>query len=98
MNVLRNDLQRMAAAAEAAFRPTDPWRSKIHLAPPVGWLNDPNGLYLYYTGNVKHGGDFDYIRIGRESRYGLLIHNGIAVPNLLIVTTVSNLCHGPAPN
>ena len=133
MNVLRNDLQRMAAAAEAAFRPTDPWRPKIHLAPPVGWLNDPNGLcyfrdeyhvfyqyspfdpedgvkfwghykskdliaweqypamlcpdepfdvhgaysgsalcgedglYLYYTGNVKHGGDFDYIHIGRES-------------------------------
>ena len=98
MNVLRKDLQRMAAAAEAAFRPTDPWRPKIHLAPPVGWLNDPNGLYLYYMGNVKHGGDFDYICIGRESKYGLLIHNGIAVPNLLIVTTVSNLCHGPAPN
>ena len=44
MNVLRKDLQRMAAAAEAAFRPTDPWRPKIHLAPPVGWLNDPNDL------------------------------------------------------
>ena len=22
----------------------DPWRLKYHLMPPVGWLNDPNGL------------------------------------------------------
>ena len=22
----------------------DPWRLRFHLMPPVGWLNDPNGL------------------------------------------------------
>ena len=110
----------------------DPWRLKYHLMPPVGWLNDPNGLcqyqgeyhvffqycpytvdgsgvklwghysskdllnwvyrgtplladspwdchgvysgsayiendhaYLYYTGNVKFPGDYDYINKGR---------------------------------
>ena len=26
-----------------------------------------DGLYLYYTGNVKYEGDYDYIRDGRES-------------------------------
>lgn len=132
MNVLRSDLHKLAAAAEASFQSTDPWRPGIHLAPPVGWLNDPNGLcyfrgeyhvfyqyspfnaeggvkfwghykskdllswekcpvmlcpdepfdihgvysgsalckedglYLYYTGNVKYDGNFDYIRSGRE--------------------------------
>ncbi len=132
MNALRSDLQKLAAAAEASFRPEGPWRPGIHLAPPVGWLNDPNGLccfqgeyhifyqyapfdagggvkfwghykskdliswvqcpvmlcpdepydihgvysgsalcredglYLYYTGNVKYDGDFDYIHAGRE--------------------------------
>lgn len=111
----------------------DPWRPKLHVAPPVGWLNDPNGLcqfrgvyhaffqmapfepegglkfwghctsrdmlhwefqgiplmpdqpydchgaysgsalveddrmYLYYTGNVKQIGDYNYITDGRES-------------------------------
>lgn len=108
------------------------YRPQIHLDPPTGWLNDPNGLcqlggthhiffqyspddprggnkywghyetkdfinyiftgiflspdtkedkdgvysgsayledgtmYLYYTGNVKHPGDYDYIYQGRE--------------------------------
>ncbi len=117
----------------------DPWRPKLHIAPPVGWLNDPNGLceyqgvyhafyqfapfgaegglkfwghavsrdllhweyqgaplspdqpfdchgvysgsalaeedglYLYYTGNVKHAGDYDYVCTGRESNTVLAV-------------------------
>ena len=109
------------------------WRPGFHIAPPVGWLNDPNGLcqykgvyhafyqyspfeekgglkfwahctstdllhwkleniplspdqpydchgvysgsavieddhmYLYYTGNVKELGDYDYINQGRQA-------------------------------
>lgn len=114
------------------------WRLAYHLMPPVGWMNDPNGLceykgvyhiffqyspfdtkpglnywghyftddfirydyvqpalycdssldchgvysgsayteenefYLFYTGNVKHEGNFDFIKEGRE-------HNTIVV-------------------
>lgn len=111
----------------------DPWRLTYHLMPPVGWMNDPNGLcqyqgeyhvffqyapfeaegglkfwghyksrdmvsweypgtalyadqpfdchgvysgsalvedgqmHLFYTGNVKHTGDFDYVNSGRSA-------------------------------
>ncbi len=133
MNALQKDLKKLTALAEAAgaAQPPDPWRPGYHLSPPVGWLNDPNGLcffrgeyhvfyqyspfspeggvkfwghfksrdllrwercpvmlysdqpfdvhgaysgsalceedglYLYYTGNIKHAGDYDYIRTGR---------------------------------
>lgn len=133
MNALQRDLKKLTAQAEraGAALPSDPWRLDFHLMPPVGWLNDPNGLcyfrgeyhvfyqyspfspeggikfwghyksrdllrwqqcpvmlysdqpydvhgaysgsalceedgmYLYYTGNVKHAGDYDYIRTGR---------------------------------
>ena len=25
----------------------DPWRTRFHVLPPTGWLNDPNGLCWY---------------------------------------------------
>ena len=118
---------------------SDPWRLKYHVMPPVGWLNDPNGLcffngryhlffqyspsdamgglkywghytgtdmihweyegialypdmpydcdgvysgsalvegdcvWLYYTGNVKLAGDYDYIYTGREGNTVLAV-------------------------
>lgn len=135
MNALHKDLVRLTEAAErrAAETPADSWRPGFHLAPPTGWLNDPNGLcrfrdeyhvfyqyapfdagggvkfwghyksrdllawercpvmlysdapfdvhgaysgsalceedglYLYYTGNVKYDGDYDYVLEGREN-------------------------------
>lgn len=111
----------------------DVWRPKLHISPPVGWLNDPNGLcqykgvyhafyqlapfqpegglkfwghctsrdllhwefqgvplcpdqpfdchgaysgsalaeddglYVFFTGNVKLSGNYDYVSTGRES-------------------------------
>lgn len=115
------------------------WKTKLHLMPPTGWLNDPNGLcqfhgvyhvffqyrpedafgggntcwghytspdllhwtfqgtpllpdrpfdkngvysgsaltdknslFLFYTGNVKQPGDFDYICAGREANVVLV--------------------------
>lgn len=118
---------------------TDKWRLKLHLMPPDGWLNDPNGLcrfhgeyhvffqyspgepeggrkhwghyispdllhweyagialspeedfeshgvysgsaivrdgkmYLYYTGNVKLQGDYNYITNGRQGNTVLAV-------------------------
>lgn len=127
-------------AADLSKVNTDPNRFKFHLMPPVGWMNDPNGLcwyqgnyhvyyqyrpfdatgsgnvfwghwtspdllnwtqqpvflcpsetwnlhgvysgsalvtdeglYLYYTGNVKHPGDHDYIHTGRGHNTALAI-------------------------
>ncbi len=131
MNALQKDLKKLTALVEQAGLPEDSRRLRFHLMPPVGWLNDPNGLcrfrgeyhvfyqyapfdaeggikfwghykspdllrwvqcpvmlysdqpydvhgvysgsalceedgmYLYYTGNVKYMGGHDYIRTGR---------------------------------
>ena len=134
MNALQRDLKKLVPLVEslgAEKTAADPHRQRFHLQPPVGWLNDPNGLcvyggqyhaffqygpfdvnggvkhwghavstdllhweqlpvmlypdepfdchgaysgsalvedgtmYLYYTGNVKHPGNFDYIKEGR---------------------------------
>lgn len=49
MNVMRQTLQALAAEAERSANPADPWRLGVHLMPPAGWLNDPNGL-CYFRG------------------------------------------------
>lgn len=124
----RDELKRMQRTVESC-----PFRTRYHIMPPVGWLNDPNGLcqfrgvfhayfqysplsvhggggywghctskdmlnweykepvlttdipedesgvysgstlvedgrmYIFYTGNVKKSGDFDYVDSGRIS-------------------------------
>lgn len=149
MNAMHRDLARMVAAAERQGLPRaeqDPYRLQFHLMPPVGWMNDPNGLcrcgewyhvfyqygpfdpkggvkhwghyrsrdllrweqlppmlypdqtwdvhgvysgsalvedgvmYLYYTGNVKHPGDHDYVAEGRGHNTALAIsRDGLTV-------------------
>ena len=142
MNILGQDLQHLVSRTEREARPrlaADPYRQRFHLMPPVGWLNDPNGLcfdgtfyhvfyqygpfdptggvkfwghyrsrdllrwdclppmlcpdepwnvhgvysgsalveegklYLYYTGNVLHGGRHDYTHSGREQNTALAV-------------------------
>ncbi|SHK95358.1 glycoside hydrolase family 32 protein [Hespellia stercorisuis] len=143
MNALNRDLCKLVGRVEAADLSkinSDPYRLKFHLMPPVGWMNDPNGLcwyhgnyhvyfqyrpfspdgsgnvfwghwtspdflnwtqqpvflcpsdtwdlhgvysgsalvteeglYLYYTGNVKYQGDHDYIHTGRGHNTALAI-------------------------
>lgn len=141
-NALQRDLKQLVRRIEREDGPrvaADPWRQRFHLMPPVGWLNDPNGLcrcgewyhvfyqygpfdatggvkmwghyrsrdllhweqlpvmlypdqpwdihgvysgsalvedgtlYLYYTGNVKHAGDYDYITAGRGHNTALAV-------------------------
>lgn len=142
MNALGKDLMRLVAFIErhqGEQVQADPRRLRFHLMPPVGWMNDPNGLcefrgethvfyqygpfdatggvkfwghyksrdlltwdqcppmlcpdetwdvhgvysgsalieddtmYLYYTGNVKHVGNYNYVTDGREQNTGLCI-------------------------
>ena len=149
MNILGQDLQRLAAHTAREARPrlaADPYHQRFHLMPPVGWMNDPNGLcfdgtfyhvfyqygpfdptggvkfwghyrsrdllrwdslppmlcpdepwnvhgvysgsalvedgrlYLYYTGNVLHGGAHDYTHSGREHNTALAVSSdGVTV-------------------
>lgn len=53
MTALTGDLKRLTEAAEKRADGKDPFRQKIHLMPPVGWLNDPNGLCQFQ--GVYHG-------------------------------------------
>ena len=149
MNALQRDLKKLVPLVESLGKAdveADPYRQQFHLQPPVGWLNDPNGLcvyggqyhaffqygpfdvtggvkhwghavskdllhweplpvmlypdepfdchgvysgsaliegtemYLYYTGNVKNPGDFDYIKQGRGHNVCLAVsHDGKTV-------------------
>ncbi len=137
MNALAKLLEQERLRLETAYlskNVVDSWRMRFHIMPPVGWLNDPNGLcyfqgryqaffqyapygvdgsdlklwghyssedllhwhyegapllpdspydchgvysgsafiegeeaWLFYTGNVKFDGDYDYINAGRGS-------------------------------
>ncbi len=146
-NALYRDLKKLAEQTERnADFSNDNYRLNFHLMPPVGWLNDPNGLckmgeyyhvfyqyspfnadggvkhwghyrskdlltweqmpiimypdqpfdvhgvysgsaliendkmYLYYTGNVKLDGNFDYVNSGREHNTVLAVSSdGVSV-------------------
>ena len=149
MNALQRDLKKLVPLVESLGKAdveADPYRQQFHLQPPVGWLNDPNGLcvyggqyhaffqygpfdvtggvkhwghaaskdllhweplpvmlypdepfdchgvysgsaliegtemYLYYTGNVKYPGSYDYIKQGRGHNLCLAVsHDGKTV-------------------
>ncbi len=47
-NALYCDLERLVSGVEQSCdslaASADPYRLRFHLMPPVGWMNDPNGL------------------------------------------------------
>lgn len=142
MNALSHDLQHLVLLSEqlgTKRADSDPHRQRLHIQPPTGWLNDPNGLcragdtyhvfyqygpfdpdggvkhwghvtstdllhwkrqpvmicpdepydchgaysgsalyedgllWLFYTGNVKMAGDYDYVTAGRENNLCLVV-------------------------
>ena len=48
MSALTNDLKKMTELAESRPVQNAVFREKLHLMPPVGWLNDPNGLCQFH--------------------------------------------------
>lgn len=148
-NALHKDLANLVSRIEQAEKhrvASDPYRLSFHLMPPVGWMNDPNGLcycngwyhvfyqyspfdptggvkcwghyrsrdwlhweqlpvmlypdqpwsvhgaysgsalveddtlYLYYTGNVKYMGAYNYITNGRNNSTALAVsRDGICI-------------------
>lgn len=44
MNALTKDLTKLVALVEEQAPKNDRFRGRLHLEPPTGWLNDPNGL------------------------------------------------------
>lgn len=44
MNALTRDLEKLTAMVEKHASKNDLYREQFHVMPPVGWLNDPNGL------------------------------------------------------
>ena len=44
MNVRTQNLLCACQKLEGIQNKSDPWRPEFHVSPPVGWMNDPNGL------------------------------------------------------
>ena len=73
MNALQRDLKKLVPLVEslgAEKAAADPHRQRFHLQPPVGWLNDPNGLCVYsgqYHAFFQYG-PFDALGSRRQHR------------------------------